>query len=98
MRYKHNLFVMTMRHENNYAFIDSQNLHKGVKGLGWKLDFQKFRVYLTHKYHVSKAFLFIGYLPLKTVISPHYRTCSVLLKRAAKEKIMFVDTLRHKLS
>ena len=32
--------------ENNYAFIDSQNLHLGIKGLGWILDFQKFRIYL----------------------------------------------------
>lgn len=158
------------KRENNYAFIDSQNLHKGIKDLGWKLDFRRFRVYLTHKYQVSKAFLFIGFLPtntslyralqdygytlifkptitgadgkskgnvdaelvlhsmieyanydmavmvtsdgdfaclaeylygkgkLKTVISPHYKTCSILLRKAAKEKIVFVDTLRHKLS
>src|SRR3989338_7769983 len=54
------------KRENNYAFIDSQNLHKGINNLGWKLDFQRFRVYLTHKYHVNKAFLFIGYLPTNT--------------------------------
>ncbi len=51
------------KHENNYAFIDSENLYKGVGNLGWKLDYQKFRVYLKHKYHVSKAFLFIGFIP-----------------------------------
>jgi len=26
--------------ENNYAFIDGQNLNLGVKNLGWKLDYR----------------------------------------------------------
>lgn len=43
-----------------YAFIDSQNLNLGVKSLGWKLDWRKFRQYLRNKYNVSKAYLFIG--------------------------------------
>jgi uncharacterized LabA/DUF88 family protein len=45
-----------------YAFIDSQNLNLGILGLGWKLDFARFRVYLRDKYKVSKTFLFIGYI------------------------------------
>ena len=55
-----------------YAFIDSQNLNlgaskdlrKGRKTIykGWKLDFKKFRKYLTDKFRVSNAFLFIGYV------------------------------------
>lgn len=49
--------------ENNYAFIDSQNLNLGILGLGWKLDFNRFRIYLKEKYGISKAFLFIGYKP-----------------------------------
>ena len=50
-------------HTITYAFIDSQNLHMGVKELGWKLDYLRFRTYLRDKYHVDKAFIFIGYLP-----------------------------------
>ncbi|HEY1037280.1 MAG TPA: NYN domain-containing protein [Candidatus Paceibacterota bacterium] len=46
----------------NYAFIDSQNLNLGVRQQGWKIDFHKFRIYLTDKYQVAKAFLFIGYV------------------------------------
>ena len=46
-----------------YAFIDSQNLNLGVKSQGWTLDFAKFRRYLTDKYHVTEAFLFIGMVP-----------------------------------
>jgi len=45
-----------------YAFIDSQNLNLGVKSLGWKLDFGKFRQYLVNKYKVKKTFLFIGFI------------------------------------
>ena len=61
-----------MKKENNFAFIDSQNLnlgtskdiHKGKKiiYIGWKLDYKKFRKYLSDKFRVSKAFLFIGYI------------------------------------
>ncbi len=49
--------------KNNFAFIDSQNLHLGVKSQGWNLDWRKFRQYLRNKYNVEKAFLFIGYKP-----------------------------------
>jgi uncharacterized LabA/DUF88 family protein len=48
--------------QNNYAFIDSQNLNLAIKDQGWKLDFARFRVYLAEKYGVTKAFLFIGYI------------------------------------
>lgn len=155
--------------ENNYAFIDSQNLNLGVQSLGWKLDFTKFRRYLSEKYAVSTAYLFIGYVPhnqklysqlqkigyvlvlkptipgadgnikgnvdadlvlqamvdyenygkaiivtsdgdfyslvaylyenqkLKFVMSPYVKTCSSLLKKSAKEKIVFMDNLQNKL-
>lgn len=46
----------------NFAFIDSQNLNLGIQGLGWKLDFKRFRIYLKDKYKVDKALLFIGYV------------------------------------
>jgi len=49
--------------ENNFAFIDSQNVNMGVEELGWKLDFRKFITYLKEKYSVKTAYLFIGYLP-----------------------------------
>ena len=55
-----------------YAFIDSQNLNLGTSKdifrrdkrvyFGWKLDFKKFRQYLTDKLKVNKAFLFFGYI------------------------------------
>ena len=49
--------------QNNFAFIDSQNLNLAIKEQGWKLDFKRFRIYLTDKYFVVKAFIFIGFVP-----------------------------------
>lgn len=155
--------------ENNFAFIDSQNLNLGIRMLGWNLDFSRFRVYLREKYHVSVAYLFMGYMQqnqdlytslqkvgyvvvfkpvvvdksgkakgnvdadlvlqtmieyenfnkalivssdgdfyslvkylyehdkLQFVMSPHVKTCSILLKQSAKEKIIFMNNLRQKL-
>src|SRR3989344_4076722 len=55
-----------------YAFIDSQNLNLGTSKTvyknkiviykGWRLDFRKFRRYLSDKFRVKKVFLFIGYI------------------------------------
>jgi len=156
--------------ENNFTFIDSNNLNLGIKEIGWRLDFKKFRIYLAEKYAVKKAYLFVGYLPenqelyrslqefgyilifkpvmrnkdgepkgnvdaelvlqamidwdrydkavivssdgdfyclanylyekekLKRVISPNYKKCSALLKKAAREKIDFLDYQRDKLA
>jgi len=47
----------------NYAFIDAQNLYVGVKKMGWKLEYKRFRIFLQQKFSVEKAFLFIGYIP-----------------------------------
>lgn len=55
-----------------YVFIDSQNLHLGIKynvikagkllHEGWNLDFKKFRTFLQDAYKATKVFLFIGYI------------------------------------
>jgi len=156
--------------ENNFAFIDSNNLNLGIKEIGWRLDFKKFRIYLAEKYAVKKAYLFVGYLPenqelyrslqefgyvlifkpvmrnkdgepkgnvdaelvlqamvdwekyekavivssdgdfyclvnylyekkkLKRVVSPNYKKCSALLKKAARELIDFLDYQKDKLA
>jgi len=48
--------------ENNFAFIDSQNLNLNIRNQGWILDFARFHRYLKEKYSVNKAFLFVGYV------------------------------------
>lgn len=47
---------------HNYAFIDSQNVHKGIRKQGWTLDWKEFRRHLQMQYNVDKALLFIGYV------------------------------------
>ena len=153
----------------NFAYIDGNNVHLGIAALGWKLDWRRFRVYLTEHYGVSRAYFFIGYLPeqqglynslqhsgytlvfkpvmyrpegkpkgnvdaelvlqamidyrdyeraaivtsdgdfaclvrylyeqgkLERVLSPNRKGCSALLKRAAREKIDFLEDARRKL-
>jgi uncharacterized LabA/DUF88 family protein len=71
-----------------YAFIDSQNLNLGVRSAGWELDFAKFHNYLRTKYHVAKAFLFVGYVPTN-------RGLYKFLKRSGYI-LIFKPTLVHK--
>jgi uncharacterized LabA/DUF88 family protein len=49
--------------ENNCAYIDGANLYKGIAQLGWTLDYARFRRWLTEKYGVAHAYLFIGLIP-----------------------------------
>jgi len=51
---------------NNFAYIDGANLHKGVLSLGWELDYRRFRIWLTEKYGVTRAYFFIGLIPKYT--------------------------------
>ena len=155
--------------ENNFAFIDGQNLNLGIQELGWKLNFSRFRKYLKEKYAIKTACYFIGYVSgnqdlysqlqkagyilvfkptipdndgkikgnidadlvlqamidfseydkavivssdgdyyslvkylyqknkLRCVLSPYNKTCSSLLKKSAKDKIIFMGNLRKKL-
>jgi len=51
--------------ENNFAFIDGQNLYMGtIKSpkKSWKINLKKFRIYLQDKYKVSEAYYFLGCL------------------------------------
>ncbi len=52
-----------MHGKNNVAYIDGANLHKAALQLGWKLDYARLRVWLTEKYAVNQAFLFLGLIP-----------------------------------
>lgn len=54
---------LNKKNKGNYAFIDSQNLNLGVQKVGWKMDWRKLRQYLADNYNVTKAYMFIGYMP-----------------------------------
>lgn len=62
-----------------YAFIDSQNLNLGVESLGWTLDFKKFRKFLSDKYHVKSAFLFIGFMEQYSQLYTHLQEYGYIL-------------------
>jgi len=51
------------RNKGNYAFIDSQNVNVSVQNYGWKMNWRKLREFLSEKHGVTKAFMFIGYMP-----------------------------------
>jgi uncharacterized LabA/DUF88 family protein len=51
------------RPQKVYAFIDNQNLNATIQNLGWKIDWRKFRKFLSDKHNVNQAFMFIGYVP-----------------------------------
>ena len=65
--------------ENNYAFIDGANLHRGIKALGWELDYKKFRVWLTEKYSVTTAYIFIGMIPKQSSLYTYLQDCGFKL-------------------
>ena len=46
-----------------YAYIDSQNLNVTTQKDGWKMNWAKFRQWLAEEYGVTKAYMFIGYVP-----------------------------------
>ncbi|MEI6042657.1 MAG: NYN domain-containing protein [bacterium] len=53
------------KREQNYAFIDGQNLYIGTvkkENDAWSIDLKKFRIYLAEKYFVTQAFYHLGYV------------------------------------
>ncbi|MDP1688940.1 MAG: NYN domain-containing protein [bacterium] len=65
--------------ENNFAYIDGANLHRGIIGLGWKLDYKRFRVWLKEKYGVKNAYVFIGLIPRYKDLYTHLQECGFTL-------------------
>ena len=69
--------------ENNYAFIDGQNLHMGTNSEdpAWSVDFLKFRKYLEQKYQVARAYYFLGFvIDKKTDLYDRIQEAGFILK------------------
>lgn len=49
--------------KRNIAYIDGANLYSALKDLNWQLDYARFRVWLSDKYRVGRAYIFIGLVP-----------------------------------
>jgi len=65
--------------ENNFAYIDGANLHRGIADFGWKLDYARFRVWLSEKYSVKHAYIFIGLIPRYTDLYKYLQECGFTL-------------------
>ena len=64
--------------DNNFAFIDAQNLYLGVKNQKWEIDYARLRILLKDKYKVKKAFLFIGYIAENQDLYTHLQQCGFI--------------------
>ena len=49
--------------QQNYAFIDAQNLNSGLSKLGWKIDWKRFREYLRTVAWIEVAYVFLWFIP-----------------------------------
>lgn len=65
--------------ENNFAYIDGANLHRGIADLGWKLDYKRFRVWLSEKYGIKTAYLFLGLIPKYKELYKYLQECGFTL-------------------
>src|SRR3990167_683782 len=64
---------------NNHAYIDGANLHNGIIGFGWKLYYARFRVWLSEKYAVKNAYIFIGLIPKYKDLYKYLQECGFTL-------------------
>jgi uncharacterized LabA/DUF88 family protein len=53
--------AIDIKNENNYAFIDGQNLHLSLIKKQHCLNYKRFKKYLCDKYKVKKVFYFLGF-------------------------------------
>ena len=71
--------MKTLEKRNNYAYIDGANLHRGIVDFGWALDYARFRVWLSEKYGVKHAYIFIGLIPKYKDLYTYLQECGFTL-------------------
>jgi len=67
------------KEKNNIAYINGANLHGGISGFGWTLDYARFRVWLSEKYGVKNAYIFIGLIPKYKDLYTYLQECGFTL-------------------
>lgn len=65
--------------KNNYAYIDGANLHRGIISFDWTLDYGRFRIWLSEKYSVKNAYIFIGLIPKYKELYKYLQECGFTL-------------------
>ena len=53
----------TTKKKRIVVYVDGNNLYKGIKSLGWRLDYTRFFKWLQDKYNIEECFIFLGYVP-----------------------------------
>lgn len=53
---------LSKREIGNSAYIDNTNLYKGSQAEGYEIDYMRLRTYLKERHHVTKAYIFIGFV------------------------------------
>ena len=56
------VFKTSHKREKVFAFIDAQNIAKGIENSGWKINWSVFRQWLVKNYDVSQAYMYIGFM------------------------------------
>lgn len=56
------VFLTIQYMQQNYAFIDAQNLNSWLYKLGWKIDWKRFREYLREEAWIEVAYVFLGFM------------------------------------
>ncbi len=68
-----------VKSRKNFAYIDGANLNKALLEIGWALDYKKFRIWLTEKYGVERAYIFIGLIPKFKNLYTYLQECGFTL-------------------
>jgi uncharacterized LabA/DUF88 family protein len=72
----YNGFMSSEERLMNIAYIDAANLDKALRlTLFWELDYGRFRKWLSDKYKVKRAYIFIGLIPRYKSLYNHLQGC-----------------------
>ena len=72
----------------NIAYIDGTNLYKGIQSLNKDLDYARFRKWLLHKYRITTAYIFMGYIPQQESLYKYLQSVGFTL--------IFKESITHK--
>jgi uncharacterized LabA/DUF88 family protein len=72
----------------NIAYIDGTNLYKGLQSLGKTLDYTRFYIWLSEKYKISIAYIFMGYISEKELLYKYLKKSgfTLIFKESVTQK------------
>ena len=73
----HHVIIFCMNKINIY--IDSNNLYRSARELGFEIDYKIFRGWLRQKYNPQFVYLFIGFISERAKFYEHLKNCDYVL-------------------